>query len=58
MKTGKRIGLLILAVALVAAIGVSVTAWLIGVAMTVFFTVVVNAIALRKVKHLKLTDVT
>ena len=37
---------------------VSVTAWLIGVAMTVFFTVVVNAIALRKVKHLKLTDVT
>ena len=37
---------------------VSVTAWLIGVAMTVFFTVVVNAVALRKVKHLKLTDVT
>ena len=37
---------------------VSISAWLIGVAMTVFFTVIVNAVALRKVKHLKLTDVT
>ncbi len=36
---------------------VSVIAWLIGVGMTVFFTAVVNAVALRKVKHLKLTDV-
>ena len=36
---------------------VSVVAWLIGVGMTVFFTAVVNAVALRKVKHLKLTDV-
>ena len=35
---------------------VSLTAWLIAVGMTVFFTVIVNVIALRKVKRLKLTD--
>jgi hypothetical protein len=31
--------------------------YLIGAAMTVLFTVIVNIIALRKVKNLKLTDV-
>ncbi len=35
---------------------ISVVAWLLAAAMTVFFTVVINAIVLRKVKHLKLTD--
>ena len=35
---------------------VSLSAWLIGAAFTVFFTVIVNYIALRKVKNLKLTD--
>lgn len=32
-------------------------AWLIGALITIAFTVIVNAIALRKVRHLKLTDV-
>ena len=36
---------------------VSLIAWLVGAALTVLFTVIVNAIALRKVKNLKLTDV-
>ena len=36
---------------------VAVSAWAIGAAMTVLFTVIVNIIALRKVKNLKLTDV-
>lgn len=36
---------------------VSLIAWLIGAVITIVFTTVVNAIALRKVKHLKLTDV-
>ena len=36
---------------------VSLLAWLIGAAITIAFTVIVNAIALRKVRHLKLTDV-
>lgn len=35
----------------------SVLAWIVAVALTVLFTVVVNAIALRKVKRLKLTDI-
>ncbi len=35
---------------------VSLAAWLIAVGMTIFFAVIVNSIALRKVKHLKLTD--
>ena len=38
--------------------GVCFPGWLYAAAMTVFFTVVVNVIALRKVKDLKLTDVT
>ena len=37
--------------------GICFSAWGYAAAMTVFFTVIVNAIALRKVKHLKLTDV-
>ena len=32
-------------------------AWLIASLMTILFTAIVNLIALRKVKHLKLTDV-
>ena len=36
---------------------ISCIAWLIGAAITIVFTVVVNAIALRKVRQLKLTDV-
>ena len=36
---------------------VSVSASLIGMGLTVLFTVIVNVVALRKVKHLKLTDV-
>ena len=36
----------------------SVPAWLVGAALTLFFTALVNIIALRPVKHLKLTDVT
>ena len=32
-------------------------AWLIAALMTLLFTVIVNAIALKKVKYLKLTDV-
>ncbi len=36
--------------------GVSVTAWLLGAAITVLFAVFVNAVALRSVKRLKLTD--
>ena len=35
---------------------VSVLAWLIGAALTAAFAVIVNAIALKKVKTLKLTD--
>ncbi len=35
---------------------ISVVAWVLAAAMTVFFTVIINAIVLRKVKHLKLTD--
>ena len=35
-----------------------VSAWLIGAAMTLLFTVIVNIIALRRVKRLKLTDLT
>ena len=35
---------------------VNPAAWLIAAATTVLFTVIVNAIALRKVKNLKLTD--
>ena len=35
---------------------VSVVAWLIGAAMTILFTVIINVIVLRKVKNLKLTD--
>ncbi len=38
--------------------GVCFSAWLYAAAMTVFFTVIVNVIALRKVKDLKLTDLT
>ena len=38
--------------------GVCFPGWLYAAAMTVFFTVVVNVIALRKVKDLKLTDLT
>ena len=37
---------------------VSFAAWAIGAALTVFFTVVINAIVLRQVRHLKLTDMT
>lgn len=37
--------------------GLSVPAWMIGAAMTVLFTVLVNMVALRPVKRLKLTDV-
>ena len=33
-------------------------AWLVGAAITVVFTVIINAIVLRKVKTLKLTDLT
>ena len=36
---------------------VNITAWLCGAGLTVVFTVIVNAIALRNVKNLKLTDV-
>lgn len=36
--------------------GVCITAWLIGAALTLLFTAIVNFIALRKVKKLKLTD--
>ena len=34
----------------------SVVAWIVGALMTIAFTVIVNAIALKKVKKLKLTD--
>ena len=37
--------------------GICFSGWLYAAAMTVFFTVVVNVVALRKVKRLKLTDV-
>lgn len=37
---------------------VSLLAWLVGAAITIVFAVIVNAIALRKVKKLKLTDLT
>ena len=36
--------------------GVSLLAWLVGALITIVFTVIVNAIALQKVKKLKLTD--
>lgn len=35
----------------------SVLAWGVAVVLTILFTVVVNTIALKKVKHLKLTDI-
>ena len=35
---------------------ISILAWLVGIGLTVVFTVVVNAIALKKVRKLKLTD--
>ena len=35
----------------------SIVAWIIGALMTIVFTVIVNAIALKKVRTLKLTDV-
>jgi ABC-type antimicrobial peptide transport system permease subunit len=34
----------------------SVVAWIVGALMTIAFTVIVNAIALKKVRKLKLTD--
>ena len=37
--------------------GVDLLAWLIAILMTVFFTVIVNVIALRNVRKLKLTDI-
>ena len=36
---------------------ISIPAWLIGAAVTLFFTALVNYIALKPVKDLKLTDV-
>ncbi len=36
---------------------VSPLAWLAGALITVLFSIIVNRIALRRVKHLKLTDV-
>ena len=36
--------------------GIDFTAWAIGAAVTVLFTVIVNVVALRKTKDLKLTD--
>lgn len=35
---------------------VSIPAWVLGAAITLLFTVLVNVIALRPVKNLKLTD--
>jgi hypothetical protein len=35
---------------------VCLPAWAYGVAITAFFTIVINVIVLRQVKHLKLTD--
>ncbi len=35
----------------------SIVAWIVGALMTIVFTVIVNAIALKKVRTLKLTDV-
>jgi ABC-type lipoprotein release transport system permease subunit len=37
---------------------VSYTAWLYGVLITLFFTVIINIIVLRPIRNLKLTDVT
>ncbi len=37
--------------------GIDLIAWLIAIGMTILFTVIVNAIALRDVRHLKLTDI-
>ncbi len=37
--------------------GISLFAWLIGAALTIVFTVIINAVVLRKVKKLKLNDV-
>ena len=37
--------------------GVCVPAWIVGAVLTLVFTVIVNAVALRKIKYLKLTDV-
>ncbi len=34
----------------------SIVAWIVGALMTIVFTVIVNAIALKKVRTLKLTD--
>ena len=36
---------------------VSLPAWLVGTGLTILFTVLVNIIALRPVRNLKLTDV-
>ena len=37
---------------------ISFFAWLMGAVITVVFTVIINVLALRRVKNLKLTDVT
>ncbi len=37
--------------------GVSLLAWLYGMLITIAFAVIINALILRKVRHLKLTDV-
>lgn len=36
---------------------VSIKAWVIGIAITIFFSLFVNSVALRKVKHFKMTDI-
>ena len=36
--------------------GISLVAWGLGAVITVIFTLGINAIALKKIKHLKLTD--
>ena len=37
---------------------VSLPAWAFGAVITALFTIIINAIVLRRVKHLKLTDIT
>ena len=37
-------------------LSLSLPAWAFGALITAFFTVVINVIVLRKVRHLKLTD--
>lgn len=58
---GSGIGYLIVRALELAAVqfdrSVSPIAWLIGAVITVIFAVAVNAVALRKVRHLKLTDI-